>query len=280
MDNKRNIFIYLTACIVVLVGIICFMFIKINTTKRLLNESVLATSDYGDITVKDVKTYLKNLETFFKKSFDFNELSKEEMQIIIKEVVNERIILKKAKNTNITSDKKYIEKLNIISNNLLKEMFLEELINKNITDKTINDKYEELVKFLENKKEYKVKHILVKTEEEIKKVVSELKNNTFEKLAEKYYIDASKENGGDLGYVVEGKIIKEFEDNIKNQPLNRMTKPFATVYGWHIAIKEDERKAVVPTFEDSKDSIRANLITEFIKKYSQDNLNESNIQFK
>jgi parvulin-like peptidyl-prolyl isomerase len=162
----------------------------------------------------------------------------------------------------------------------LKELFLERLIKENVTDEVVKERYDEQVAFLTGKREYKIRHIVVKTEDEIKKIISELRTNTFEKLAEKYSIDTSKENGGDLGYIVEGQTVKEFEDNIKEQPINKMTKPFQTTYGWHIAIKEDEREAVIPTFEDSKDSIKANLITEFVKKYSQNNLKDSNILFK
>jgi peptidyl-prolyl cis-trans isomerase C len=279
VNNKKFTRVLLIGCAILLVAV-CLITIKIKTGERLLNENVLATSNYGDITVKNVNDYLKNLEVFFKKSFDFEKFSKDEKQIIVREVVNERILLKKAKDTNITSDKVYIERLNAISNNLLKEMFLERLIKENVTDDAVKVKYEELIKFLTDKKEYRVRHIVVKTEDEIKKVVLELETNTFEKLAEKYSIDASRENGGDLGYVAEGQIVKEFEDKIKEQPLNKMTKPFSTIYGWHIAIKEDERKAVIPTFESSKNLIKTNLITEFVKKYSQDNLKDSNIQFK
>jgi parvulin-like peptidyl-prolyl isomerase len=250
--------------------------------KTLPEDAVLATSDYGDVTMGDVKSYLENLEVFFKKSFEFDKLTKEEREIIIKEIVNERILVKKAKKTDITSSKQYVDKMNVISNNLLKELFLERLINENITEEKIKEKYNDLAMFLKGKKEYKVKHIVVKTEEEIKKVVAELrqKNSTFEKLAEKYSIDTSKDSGGDLGYIINGQTVEEFEEVIKKQPLNRMTKPFQTSFGWHVAIKEDERDAVIPTFEDVRDSIRMNLVTEFIKKYSQDNLKDSNIQFK
>jgi parvulin-like peptidyl-prolyl isomerase len=279
-DNRKMVFTIGVACAIFIVMVVYLVIMKVNPAKNPLDKDILATSNYGNITASDIKNYLKDLEVFFKRPFEFDKLSKEETQIIIREIVSGRALAKKAKDENITSDKVYTERLGIISNNLMREIFLDKLIAKNVTDAAIMDKYDEMVKFLADKMEYKVRHIVVKTEDEIKKVVYELRTNTFEKLAEKYSIDASKENGGDLGYVVEGQVVKEFGDVIKSQPLNRMTKPFSTVYGWHVAIKEDERKAVVPSFEESRDSIKASLTAEFIKKYSQDNLRESNIQFK
>jgi parvulin-like peptidyl-prolyl isomerase len=278
--GKKAVFTSLVFCIALLAAAVCFLAVKVAQTKKRLDESVIAASDYGDVTLRDIKNYLKNLENVFKKPFDFDKLTKEERETVAKEVINERVILKKAQRTNIASNREYANRLVVLGNNLLKEMFLEKLIKENVTDAKVEEKYGEMVQFLTGKKEYRVRHIVVKTRGEIDRVVSELRNSTFEKLAEKYSLDVSKNNGGDLGYVVEGQIVKEFEDAIKTQPVNRLTKPFETTYGWHIAIKEDERDAVIPSFEESKNSIRANLITEFIKKYSQDNLKESNIQFK
>ncbi|MDR0572208.1 MAG: peptidylprolyl isomerase [Rickettsiales bacterium] len=282
MKTKKTLLAFWGCCVAILLAVICLFVVKNIKNRTLSEDTILATSDYGNVTMGDVRSYLENLETFFKKSFEFDKLTREEQEIVIKEVVNERILVKKAKKTDITSSKQYVDKMNAISNNLLKELFLERLINENVTEEKIKEKYNDLTKFLNGKKEYRVKHIVVKTETEIKKVVAELrlKSNTFEKLAEKYSIDASKDSGGDLGYIVEGQTVGEFEEVIKNQPLNRMTKPFQTSFGWHVAIKEDERDAVVPTFDDVRDSLKMSLVAEFVKKYSQDNLKDSNIQFR
>ena len=73
--------------------------------------------------------------------------------------------------------------------NLLKELFLQDLINKNITEEAIKARYNEVNEVLKDKKEFKVKHIVVKTEEEINKVIKELKRNTFEEVAEKIFTE-------------------------------------------------------------------------------------------
>lgn len=127
-------------------------------------------------------------------------------------------------------------------------------------------------------KEYKVKQIVAKTKGDIEKAIEELKTKTFEEVAEKY--SAEDRNGGNLGYILEGQTVPEFENVIKSTPLNKLSKPFETKVGWHVIIKEDERNATVPEFDKTKDIIKTSLTTEFIRNYSLNNLKDINVELK
>ena len=199
------------------------------------------------------------------------------MELIINEIVNNKIILNKAKKSGIQNTKEYKERIKQIEDNLLKELFLQDLINKNITEETIKARYDEVNEVLKDKKEFKVKHIVVKTEEEIKKVIRELKRNTFEEVAEKYSIDSSKSTGGDLGYVIEGQTVKEFDEVLQKQPLNELSEPFKTQFGWHVLIKEDERKATIADYEQTKNTVRDALVRDFMRNYGLENIKDVNI---
>ena len=61
--------------------------------------------------------------------------------------------------------------------------------------------------------EVKASHILVKTEEEAKKLYDEIKNGaSFAKIAEEKSLCPSGQNGGDLGFFGKGMMVKPFED--------------------------------------------------------------------
>ncbi len=276
---KKKIIILIIAVLFILLGLETFILIKKNK-KPLNNDEVFATYKGGIIYVKDIKDYIKKLENTFNQKIDINNLKPEEKKIIVDEIISGRIILESAKNSNISKSEEYKNKLKETEELLLKDMFLQSLIAKNITEETIKNKYEEVKKLVEGKKEYKVKQIVVKTKEDIQKVVKELKTKTFEEVAKKYAIDAGKENGGNLGYVLEGQTIPEFEKVLKEQPLNKLSEPFETKMGWHVLIKEDERDANVPDFDKTKDIIKTSLTTEFIRQYSLDNLKDQNIELK
>ena len=275
--TKKKIIV---SCILLILIVLCVSttIIMKKNNKKVDSSTVIATSKVGDVTIKDVQDYINNIQQFFGQNIDVNNLKKEEKELIVNEIVNNKVILKKAIDSGVENTQEYKEKLEAFKNNLAKELFLEKLVNENIKEEDIRARYDEVNKILENKKEYKVKHILVKTKPEIEKVVRELKNNTFEDLAEKYSIDTSKDNGGDLGYVVEGQTVPEFDEVLKKQPLNKLSEPFETQFGWHILIKEDERKATIKDYEEEKELIRNTLTRDFIRDYSLKNLEGMDIK--
>ena len=274
---KKKIIISLAIVILVVLCIAVAIIIKKNN-KNIDNNTIVAKSKIGNITVKDVKDYLNNIQQLFGQNIDINNLKKEEKELIVNEIVNNKIILETAKKSGVENTEEYKAQVENFKNNLAKELFLNKLISENITEEKIRERYDEVNKILVDKKEYKVKHILVKTKAEIDKVVRELKNNTFEDLAEKYSIDSSKSNGGDLGYVVEGQTVPEFDEVLKNQPLRKLSEPFETQFGWHILIKEDERKATIKDYEEEKELIKDALTRDFIRNYSLKNLEGMNIE--
>lgn len=274
---KKKIIISLVILILVILCITTIIVIKKNN-KNIDDNAIVAKSKIGNITVKDVKDYLNNIQQLFGQNLDINNLKKEEKELIVNEIVNNKIILETAKKSGVENTEEYKVQVENFKNNLAKELFLNKLISENITEEKIRERYDEVNKILVNKKEYKVKHILVKTKAEIDKVVRELKNNTFEDLAEKYSIDSSKSNGGDLGYVVEGQTVPEFDEVLKKQPLRKLSEPFETQFGWHILIKEDERKATIKDYEEEKELIKDALTRDFIRNYSLKNLEGMNIE--
>ena len=276
MNKKKIIIVAVT-----LIAIICIiggLFLFKNKNKTTDLSKVVATSKIGNITIGDIQNYLNSLQPIFGQQIDANSLKPEELTLMVNEVVNDRILLKKAKDDGIENTDEYKERMNVFANSLAKELFLQKLIADSVTDEAIKKRYDEVNEMLKDKKEYKVKHILVKTKPEIEKVVAELKNHTFEDLAEKYSIDSSKSNGGDLGYVVEGQTVKEFDDVLKKQPLNKLSEPFETQFGWHVLIKEDERKATIQDFDSQKEIIKDTLTKEAIRNFSLQNLEEMDIK--
>lgn len=279
-SKKLGLKISIGILVLSLLGIGGFFIFKKFYNPVINDEDIIVTSKYGNITLSDMKDYLANLGQVFKKSFDYNKLGDKEKDLIVKQMISEKKILIQAKKDNLTSTAEYKKKLLALEENLLRDMFLKNLIKKELTEENILIKYNEMKKFLVSKKEYKIKHIVVKTEEEINIVISELKNSTFEDLAKKYSIDEeSKENGGNLGFVLEGnQNIKEIFDIAKNIEKNKLSEPFKSKFGWHVLIKEDERDAVLPNFEESKSVIVNALTTETIKQYINENIKDADIK--
>jgi foldase protein PrsA len=101
-----------------------------------------------------------------------------------------------------------------------------------------------------------VSHVLVKTEDEAKKVKERLqKGEDFAKVAKEVSIDpTAAQNGGTMADADFGQFVAEFRDAIAKLPLNTISDPVHTEYGWHI-IRVDKRTD--PTFDSVKSDVEA-----------------------
>lgn len=78
-------------------------------------------------------------------------------------------------------------------------------------------------------------HILVKSREEAERIEKKLKNGEpFDKLAGKFSLCPSKEQGGDLGRFGHGEMVREFDEAAFALKEGEISRPIKTEFGWHI----------------------------------------------
>ena len=110
-----------------------------------------------------------------------------------------------------------------------------------------------------------VKHIDWQTDEAAayettRRAEDELKDGAvFEVLVAKY--SDCPENGGDLGYIMRGEMVEEFDDVVFNLDVGEVSGIFRTRFGFHIAKVYGRKPVVVRALEEVKDEI-----TEELKK--------------
>lgn len=81
------------------------------------------------------------------------------------------------------------------------------------------------------------KHILVKTKPEAELIKEKLnKGEDFAKLARKISTCPTKKNGGDLGEVFKGQLVKSVEQVIFNKPLSQVHGPVKSKFGYHLIV--------------------------------------------
>ena len=85
-------------------------------------------------------------------------------------------------------------------------------------------------------------HILVKTEQEAKDILDEIKNGaSFQKMAELKSQCPSGKKGGDLGWFGRGMMVREFEKAAFALEKGEISQPVKTEFGWHIIKLVDKR---------------------------------------
>lgn len=86
----------------------------------------------------------------------------------------------------------------------------------------------------------KASHILVKTEEQAKDILSKLnRGESFEKLAQENSLCPSRKRGGSLGEFGRGQMVREFERAVFSAKKGQIIGPVKSQFGWHIIRVED-----------------------------------------
>jgi peptidyl-prolyl cis-trans isomerase D len=101
------------------------------------------------------------------------------------------------------------------------------------------------------------------------------KGANFEELAKKYSEDdATKPKGGDLGWIVEGQTVPEFQQAAFSLPKGSVSDLVKTQYGFHIIKVLDRETAHTKSFEEVRDTILPIVLDEKVRADANNVSNE------
>jgi peptidyl-prolyl cis-trans isomerase C len=202
----------------------------------------------------------KTLETLQKEITERGQGQSFPQDQLVNELVQRELLVQDAQTKQLDKTPDFTDRLNTIKNSLLSQASLQDFIkNHPITDEELKAKYDSEIGKLANEKEYKARHILVKTEEEAKKVIADLeKGADFQALAKKLSTDpSSAKNGGDLDWFTADRMVQPFADAVAALEKGQYTKqPVKTQFGWHVILLDDSRPLTPPPFDAVKDQLR------------------------
>jgi len=197
-----------------------------------------------------------------------------EIRNAVKEELNTRELLaREAKKAGLDKSTDVKTQMDLAAQTVLVCAYVTDWVKKNpIPDADLHKEYD-AIKTQIGDKEYKVRHILVKTEDQAKEIISELqKGAKFDELAKARSEDpGSKEKGGDLDWNAPANFVKPFGDAMKATPKGKFTpQPVQTQFGWHVIEVDDVRDAKVPSFEEVKPQLQQRLQAQWLDKYFKD----------
>lgn len=139
------------------------------------------------------------------------------------------------------------------------------------TETELREEYETQLAGL-SKQEYHARHILVATEPFAQKVVQQLeKGAKFEDVAKRESMDASKDNGGDLGWFTPDRMVKPFADAVVGlKPGEYTHKPVQTQYGWHVIQLVEVRDLQPPAFDSVRQRLEQVVQAKKLKAYTDE----------
>ena len=156
---------------------------------------------------------------------------------------------------------------------------LADYVKKNpVKDAEIKAEYDKY-KAAMGEKEYHSRHILVGTEAEAKDIIAKLKaGGKFEELA-KVSKDGSANNGGDLGWMAPGKLVKPFADAMVALKNGQYTEtPVKTEFGFHVIKMEESRATKLPSLDEVKGQIAEAMQQKKIAAFRDELMKKAKIQ--
>lgn len=231
--------------------------------------------------IKDTISTYANLNAMGDdNSFNYDTLTKEVKDEIVKSIIVGELILGEANKAKTNSTPEYKRALGFAEKQLTQKFYLDKLIKENITEAKMKERYEQVAKQQAQKEEYKVSHILVKTEEEAKSIKAKLdKGGDFSALAKEFSLDGNKDNGGSLGYFSNGQMVPAFEEATAALKIGAISAPVKTDFGYHIIKLEDKRKGIPESFEKMRSKLYDMMAAQFIQDYVSQLQTQNKVEF-
>lgn len=139
-----------------------------------------------------------------------------------------------------------------------------------VSDQQLQQQYQDNIDSYRTPERVKVRHILIKTQGKPKDEAPKLKAKAedilkqlqhganFADLAKKNSDDpGSAEKGGELGWIVRGQTVPNFEKAAFSLPPGQLSGVIETEYGYHIIQVEDKQAAHTQTFDEVKPQLLA-----------------------
>jgi peptidyl-prolyl cis-trans isomerase C len=171
------------------------------------------------------------------------------------------LVARAAEGRKLADSAEFQQRLAYYRNKILMELLFQSEAKAAVSDGAMHQLYDEAARQMADQQEVRARHILVKTEDEAKAILAELKNGAdFADLARRKSTDPGASEGGDLGYFPKDEMVPEFADAAFKLEKGQISEPVHTRFGWHVIKVEDKRVRQVPTFDQVRDQLATHLV--------------------
>jgi peptidyl-prolyl cis-trans isomerase C len=173
---------------------------------------------------------------------------------ILEELIDQRLLALAAQKRGLEDEEMLRRRLAISRERIVSSRLVELHLAETVNETSLRQMYEAQAGLRGGLDEVRARHILVKTEAEIKAVSAKLEaGEAFAKLAKDISLDkATAELGGDLSYFTRDSFAPEFAKVAFSTETGTRSAPFQTTFGWHILEVLDRRKAEAISFEEAR----------------------------
>ena len=202
---------------------------------------------------------------------------------VLNQLIADKLLLQEARRNLYEGEAKFREEFAKVKDAMLANYAREKAISSARVDEAEARAY-----FDENKGQFTTEesvnasHILVKSEEEAKKILADINEGkiSFEDAAKEFSSCPSKDNGGNLGDFGKGQMVPEFDSAVFAMAEGEISaEPVKTQFGYHLIklVKKNEAKPM--EYSEVKEDIKNMLLNEKRRKAYESKINQLKIMF-
>jgi parvulin-like peptidyl-prolyl isomerase len=240
------------------------------------SAQTLVTVNGVEISQQDVDTELMNAT-----QGRFNQVPPDKQaefrKQVLQQLIAKELIFDDAKKTGVLKSKDFKDEFAKVKKRIEKDLAIQiwqknELDKIKVSDKELKNYYNKNKEEFNEKESVHARHILVKTEDEAKSIVSEVSSlkgdalkSKFIELAKAKSTGPSGPKGGDLGYFAQGQMVPEFNAKVFSMKVGTVSEPVKTQFGYHVIYLEDKKAKKTRAFTEVKSFIEQRLKMEKFK---------------
>jgi len=188
---------------------------------------------------------------------------------LLAEMENNLLVTQTARKAKLENDPEVKRELALALDQIVARVYIGRYVRSQITEEKVKKRYDELVKQQKPVEEVNARHILLKTEDEAKAVIADLKagKDFAEEAKAKSEDPGTKASGGDLGWFTKEEMVPEFAEAAFKLEKGQYTEaPVKTQFGYHVIKVEDRRVKPPPTFDEAKGQVLQIMQRELIEQ--------------
>jgi len=234
-----------------------------ETSSKNKGDTIIAEVNGSKLTIADFQAYIKMRMSREKKP---HRLDQAQRQKIFDEYINRELLYQEAVKKGLDNNALIKAEIENQRRNIVVGYTLQQLMRTPPSESDMQAVYKEIAV---PGKEYKSRHILVKTEEQAKQIIARLdKGENFINLAKQHSIDASAKKGGELGWFSANQMVAPFSEAAQKLSNGSYTRtPVKTRFGWHIIRLDGVRETSPPSYDEMKPRLKAMINNRRISNY-------------
>ncbi len=180
---------------------------------------------------------------------------------LLQRVIDTRLLTDEAMAKMPADDAEVATQLGDLRKQITVQVYFERELAARMTEDRIKAAYDAHVAANPPQEEVHARHILLADEAKAKEVLALIQGGKdFTEAATEFSTGPSGPTGGDLGFFTKDRMVAPFaEAAFKMQPGEISAAPVQTEFGWHIIKVEERRTQPVPTLDDMREELKADL---------------------